>query len=159
VDAKQLAVECAMGRCLFSRHVQVVEEFGKRCDLPPRILYHVSLVLDELLTNIATYGYLDEDRHHVCVGLGQDGEDIVLTVEDDALPFNILEAPLPDVTLPPEAREKPVGGLGILLVRRLTDSITYERRDNKNVLTLRKRIHHHCEKGENTHECDNAPAR
>ncbi|GAB7080599.1 ATP-binding protein [Megalodesulfovibrio paquesii] len=158
MHAKELAVECAKGRCLFSRHAQVVEEFGQRCDLPPRSLYHLSLVLDELLTNIAAYGYLDQDRHHVCITLGQEGDQIVLTVEDDALPFNILEAPLPDTSLPPEARAKPVGGLGILLVRRLMDNISYERRHNKNVLTLRKRIHH-CQKGEKTHECDNAPAR
>ena len=148
-----------MGRCLFSHHAHVVEDFGKHCDLPPRSLYHVSLVLDELLTNIAAYGYLDQDRHHVCVSLSQEGDEIIMTVEDDALPFNILEAPLPDVTLPPEDRAKPVGGLGILLVRRLTDSIAYERRDNKNILTLRKRMPHCRVKGENSHERDNAPAR
>lgn len=137
---KRLRVECSNGRCLISKHAGVVEEFGKSIAISRKCLYHISLVLDEVLSNIAMYGYLDQDAHHVSVTLDYVDGEVILTVADDALPFNILEAPLPDPTLPPEAREKPIGGVGILLVRKLMDNVTYERRDEKNILTLRKRI-------------------
>ncbi len=139
-EEKQLTVECAKGRCLISRHAGVVEEFGKRVAISPKCLYHITLVLDEVLSNIAMHGYLDEYKHHVCVTLDQHDDEIVMIVEDDAQPFNLLEAPLPDPDLLPEERDKPVGGVGILLVRKLMDTITYERRDEKNILTLRKRV-------------------
>jgi serine/threonine-protein kinase RsbW len=61
-----------------------------------------------------------------------------LTVLDDAPPFDPLEAPEPDTTLPVEQR--PLGGLGIFLVRKLMDEVQYERRDGRNRVACRKRI-------------------
>ena len=63
---------------------------------------------------------------------------VSITFIDSGHPYNPLEKPDPDVTLPAEKRQ--IGGLGILLVRELMDSINYERMDGKNVLSLVKNI-------------------
>ena len=59
-------------------------------------------------------------------------------MEDSGVPFNPLERENPDVTLGAEERE--IGGLGIFLSKKYTDSIKYEYRDKKNVLTFTKNI-------------------
>jgi len=62
----------------------------------------------------------------------------MLTVTDDGHPFNPLEAPEPDTTLPVE--ERPIGGLGIYLLRKMFDRMDYTRTDGKNRVTLRKKL-------------------
>jgi anti-sigma regulatory factor (Ser/Thr protein kinase) len=59
-------------------------------------------------------------------------------IEDDAQPFNPLEAPPPDVNAP--LRERPLGGLGIHLARTMMDAMAYRRENGKNILTIRKKI-------------------
>jgi anti-sigma regulatory factor (Ser/Thr protein kinase) len=66
------------------------------------------------------------------------GTELVASVIDDARPFNPLEAPKPNLDAPLEDRE--LGGLGIHLVRSLMDHVSYSRDEDKNVLTVRKRI-------------------
>ena len=61
-----------------------------------------------------------------------------MVVDDDGAPFDPLQAPEPDTSRPVE--ERPVGGLGILIVRRLMDEITYHRAGGRNRLTMRKKL-------------------
>lgn len=151
-SGKCLLVHTDKDRCLYSEHATMVEEFGRLHGLAPRCVYQLSLALDEILTNIAMHGYTDPGRHCIQVFLRREEDSLVVTVEDDARPFNPLEAPLPDVSLPPDQRERAVGGLGILLARRLMDSLCYERRGDRNVLVMKKRIH--CQQdGGGPHEC------
>jgi anti-sigma regulatory factor (Ser/Thr protein kinase) len=63
---------------------------------------------------------------------------VTTTIEDDGRPFDLSEAAEPDVSAPLE--ERSVGGLGLLLIRRLMDDVTYERRNGRNRLTLKKQI-------------------
>ena len=67
----------------------------------------------------------------------EDGE-LVAEVEDDGTPFNPLDVPAPDVTRPIE--DRPIGGLGIHLTKKMVDGIDYSLRDGKNVLRLRKKL-------------------
>ena len=64
------------------------------------------------------------------------GKCLKIAISDSGMPFDPTEAARADTTLSVE--ERPVGGLGILLVRELMDSINYERQDGRNILTLRK---------------------
>lgn len=115
-----------------------LQALEQRHCLTPRCSYNLHLVLDEVITNIFSYAFDDEGVHSVLVELRADEETVELTVEDGGRPFNPLQSPEPDVNLPPELRAKPVGGLGIHLVRKLMDEVEYERREGKNVLTMRK---------------------
>ena len=99
--------------------------------------YLANLAVEELVTNSIKYGYDDTAAHEIEISLALSEGGIVLTVSDDGRAFNPLAAPEPDTNLPME--ERPVGGLGIYLLRKLADGMTYERRDGHNIVTIVKR--------------------
>ena len=70
--------------------------------------------------------------------LALEGDELTIRVEDDGRAFDPLQAPPPDLDLPLE--ERPVGGLGIHIVRSVMDAVEYQRRGGRNVLTMRKTI-------------------
>ncbi|WFS62171.1 SpoIIE family protein phosphatase [Pseudodesulfovibrio thermohalotolerans] len=117
-----------------------VEALGAEHGLHPKIVFQLTLVLDELTTNIISYGYADFDEHPIDVTISLEGDLLTIRVEDDAEPFNILEAPEPELELPLEERAKPVGGMGIHLVKSMVHGIHYKRENGRNVLTLSKDI-------------------
>jgi len=117
---------------------KLVRQFGELHDVPSRTLYSVNLALDELVTNVMLYGYEEAAGREVTVRIVTAGSELVASVTDDGRHFNPLEAPKPNLDAPLEDRE--LGGLGIHLVRSLMDHVTYSREEDKNVLTVRKRI-------------------
>ena len=116
---------------------QHLDEFGARQRLSPKILHDLKLALEEIITNIISYGYTGEREHEIRVRLRVQPQEVTVQVEDDGEAFNPLEAPVPDVTRPLE--ERPVGGLGIHLVRTLMDGLEYKRQGNTNLLTMTKK--------------------
>jgi anti-sigma regulatory factor (Ser/Thr protein kinase) len=117
---------------------QTLTEFGRRHGLPESVLHDLNLVVGELLTNIISYGYTDDGEHEIAVRLSVGPGEIRVEVEDDGKPFNPLEVPEADTTK--SLDERAVGGLGIHLVRRLTDGLEYQRHEGKNLLAMRKRL-------------------
>ncbi len=116
---------------------KVIADFISQHGLPAKIAFDLNLALDELLTNTILYGYEDERKDHVIRIRVSIVEDVIeLTLEDDGRPFNPLEAPPPD--LGAALTDRPAGGLGIHLVRSLTDQIEYQRSEGKNLLTIKK---------------------
>lgn len=93
--------------------------------------------LDEILSNVVRHG-LAERPGLIEVTLSREGDVLKAEVADDARPFNPLLAPAPDTTSPLEVRQP--GGLGIALVRALTDEMEYERRDDRNRLIMTWRV-------------------
>lgn len=104
----------------------------------PEVSYFVSLALEELVTNCIKYGYDDTNEHIIDVLLSLTDKTLTMIVVDDGHEFDPLLAPGPDLNLPIE--DRPIGGLGIHLLRQMADDITYERRENQNRLTLTKQI-------------------
>jgi anti-sigma regulatory factor (Ser/Thr protein kinase) len=100
--------------------------------------FHVAI--DEILSNIVKYGWSGESSEgRVEIRLLLESEALEMVILDDAAPFNPLESERPDTALAAEERE--IGGLGIEIVRRLMDTIEYERVENRqNRLTLRRRL-------------------
>jgi anti-sigma regulatory factor (Ser/Thr protein kinase) len=98
--------------------------------------YLANLAIEELVTNSIKYGYDDTAVHEIEINLSLSDGKVVLTVSDDGHPFNPLEAPEPKTDLPID--ERPIGGLGIHLLRQLSDGMTYERRDGRNQVTIVK---------------------
>lgn len=107
-------------------------EFCLRHGLDEEACADVRLVAEEAVSNIIRHGYADRASHEICVRVSVEGEELSLEIEDDARPFNPLEAPMPDLTLP--AEEKPIGGLGITLLRTLMDRSEYRRDSGRNRL-------------------------
>src|SRR5262249_28810174 len=98
--------------------------------------YFANLTIEELVTNCIKYGYDDAEEHIIEVELKLSAGELVVTVTDDGHPFNPLELPEPDTNLPMEERLS--GGLGIHLLRKMSDRMDYARADGKNRLILRK---------------------
>ena len=118
---------------------------------PEEAAFAIGLILDEWLTNIIKYGHPGEDAanarddddtpfHLIDVKLSLDDEGFEIVVRDDGAPFDPTVAPSrPDDThLPVEERK--VGGWGLDLVRRTADLVTYRRENDRNIVTLRKRL-------------------
>jgi serine/threonine-protein kinase RsbW len=99
--------------------------------------YQVNLALDEIVSNVIRHGWKDDGEHQLHVRISRLEDELRVEVEDDATPFNPLEAPAPDVNLPLE--ERPVGGLGIHLVRQFMDGLEYRRQGARNCLVMKKK--------------------
>ena len=106
---------------------------GKEAGLPNDRLFHVELACEEALTNVIRYAYPDGGRD-VVVWAGASDRGFEVRIVDDGISFNPLERALPDTGLPLDVRNP--GGLGILMVRDMTDEVTYSRDGNRNCLTL-----------------------
>ena len=115
--------------------VEALERFGREHHLRATVVNAIDLALEEHLTNLMSYGFPDGREHVIRVRLMLTSE-VVVEVEDDALPFNPLQAPEPDTSVSLEQR--PVGGLGIHLIRRFMDRVEYETQDRRNVLRMWK---------------------
>ncbi|HEY7162366.1 MAG TPA: ATP-binding protein [Acidobacteriota bacterium] len=100
--------------------------------------YEIRLALEEAISNTIKYGYEDKQAHTIHVKAGIETNQIFLQIEDDANAFNPLEAATPDLSLPLE--KKPIGRLGIYLMRTVMDGIDYKRAGTKNILKMTKVI-------------------
>ena len=106
-------------------------------DCPQATRNQIYIVVDEVFANIANYAFENEEGSvTVRFEIESEPQAVVLTFLDDGVPFDPLEAEEPDISL--KAKERKIGGLGILMMRRLMDEVSYEYSDGKNVLTLRK---------------------
>ena len=100
------------------------------------VCFDVQLAVEEAVTNIIKYGYQDQEKHSVLVRAWSEDREIVVEIVDDARAFNPLEAAEPDLSIPIE--ERPIGGLGIYLLRRVMDQLEYKREGSKNILRMVK---------------------
>jgi sigma-B regulation protein RsbU (phosphoserine phosphatase) len=119
------------------RLARITDDFGLRHQLN-ETSHNVKVALDEILTNVISYAYDDAREHIIVIRLSLDQEKWTVEVEDDGRPFNPLNAPEPDTKQLLE--ERPIGGLGIHLVRKLIDELEYRRQNNRNILTMRLKV-------------------
>ena len=119
------------------RFNQTLTEFGRQHGLAPNVVHDLNLALEEILTNIISYGYTDNREHEIKVRLSVQPGEVKAEVEDDGQPFNPFDAPEPDTTK--SLQERTIGGLGIHLVRKLMDGLEYKRQGERNLLTIRKK--------------------
>ena len=114
-----------------------VDDFGREHGLPASFVFELNLALDELVTNIITHGNRGGGLSFIGVSLRVKGEDLRAVIEDDGQAFDPCKAKAPDLLCSLE--ERCIGGLGIHLVRNLTDAMSYERMGNRNRITLTKK--------------------
>jgi len=115
-----------------------VDEFAERQSLSPRLVFELQLALEEALVNTISHGYADSEEHEIIVRMSVEQDNVSVTIEDDARPFNPLQVPEPDFEQTIE--QKRVGGLGIHLIRNLFQQLQYSREHGKNILVMKKQI-------------------
>ena len=129
-----LHLKLAARREELARLSAAVEELGAREAWPPKLLFRVNLILEELSLNVMTHGQAGGARE-LEISVTAEGDFITIVLVDDGPRFDPLaDAPRPDPEAPLE--ERPVGGLGVHLVRSMVDEVHYRYGDGKNHLTL-----------------------
>jgi serine/threonine-protein kinase RsbW len=121
-----------------TRVAEFLEELGDKWDLPPALVMQVNLALEETLTNTIFYGYDDQIVHDIAMHFGLSGNRLTIAITDDGHEFDPTSRMDPDVSLP--AEERPIGGLGIFLIKKVMDEVDYQRKNNRNHLFLTKYI-------------------
>ncbi len=117
---------------------EFLDAYCDRTGLPDNTRYHLILVLEELLINSVRHGRCDPRAQAIRIGLQREGDRLLIAFSDNGVPFDPSTAPPPNLTQ--DLLRRPIGGLGIHLVRSLVPEIRYERRDGRNCLFLAKPI-------------------
>ncbi|MBV5272927.1 MAG: SpoIIE family protein phosphatase, partial [Lamprocystis purpurea] len=133
-DESSLQLEIANHQEGLASALKRLDSFLATAASPPTLPYVPRLVLEELVTNIIKYGYPDDDVHGIHV-VFRTGPPATMTIEDDGQPFNpLLDAPAPNLDAVTE--ERPIGGLGLHMVRTITASLNYRREGRINRLSI-----------------------
>ena len=108
-------------------------------DCPIKGRVQINVAIDEIFSNISRYAYgAGQGDATVSIEVEAQPLRVILTFSDHGVPFNPLEKAAPNVKLSAEERE--IGGLGIFLVRKTMDAISYEYKDGMNILTIKKQL-------------------
>jgi anti-sigma regulatory factor (Ser/Thr protein kinase) len=117
------------------RLTEAVDRFLDDLKVDAEMRYAVQFAVEELFTNIVKYAFEDQGSHRVSIQLVRTGPELALIMEDEGRPFDPTAAPVPDTTLALD--ERPVGGLGLFLLRRMSSGMEYWRTARTN----RIRVH------------------
>lgn len=116
------------------RLITALEAFGADAGVSQDVIFRLSVSLDEIVTNVIRHAFGSADGQQILVRVSLDNELVTAVVEDDGIPFDPLTVPPPDLSASLE--DRPIGGLGLHLVRSLTKSVAYRREHDRNVLTI-----------------------
>ena len=116
-----------------------VDNLLEKAECPMKAQIQIAVAIDELFSNIARYAYKGATgKATVRLEIEKQPRAAVITFIDHGVPYNPLKQKDPDITL--DADERPIGGLGIFVVKKTMDDVQYEHKDGKNILRIRKRI-------------------
>jgi sigma-B regulation protein RsbU (phosphoserine phosphatase) len=144
-DLTMMAIRYQISAIVMRNDIQQIptlSEWIEGLHIPSELNMPINLALEEVVSNVMLYAYPDRKDGKVFVEYNETedekGKRLIFTVSDMGIPFDPTKKADADITL--SAEERPIGGLGIHLVRRLMDEIRYERTDEKNILILIKRL-------------------
>ena len=121
-----------------SKLTAFVEEVCEAMGFDGALTAQLTLAIEEAVVNVMKYAYPPQKRGDVTIEAQSNDLRLKFTIIDSGMPFDPTVRAEVDTTL--SAEDRPIGGLGIHLVRKIMDSINYERVDSLNVLTLRKKL-------------------
>ena len=117
---------------------QFIEEVGDEFSLAPDLVFNLTLVMEEAIVNVINYAYPKEEHEKIYVSARLHGGSMIMVIADNGKEFDPTLAPEADITL--SAEERPIGGLGIFLIRNIMNEVKYERIEGRNILTLEKKL-------------------
>lgn len=116
-----------------------VEKHISAAGCPVKAAMQITVAVEEIFVNIANYAYApNKGRARVRVEISEEPITVTITFIDKGVPYDPLKRQDPDVTLPAVDRE--IGGLGVFLVKKTMDEVTYEYKDGQNILKLKKNL-------------------
>lgn len=111
-----------------------VDDICDELALGPDKAFNLNLVLEEAVTNVIMYAFPQGEEHEFRVLATSNGKALSLVVQDDGAPFDPTTVAEVDTTL--SAEERPIGGLGIFLIRQIMSDVSYVYADGMNQLTM-----------------------
>lgn len=121
-----------------TRVASFIEELGEELHLSLSVVNAIQLAIEEAVVNVINYSYAPGQTAISTLKVSTNGSELVFTLTDSGQPFNPLTKEEPDLTA--SVQERPVGGLGILLVKKLMDNVTYKYKEGNNNLILTKML-------------------
>ena len=115
-----------------------LKDFWSETHLPAAAAVPFELALEEVFMNVVMHGSRTDRAPRVDVSVALIDGGVTLIIEDDGPPFDPFSLPAPDVTASLE--ERPIGGLGVFLVRKMMDRVRYQRRGARNQLEMTKHV-------------------
>lgn len=115
-----------------------VEEVCELAGMDASTTMQMNLAMEEAVVNVINYAYPAGERGEIDIEALINNEWLKFVISDQGTPFDPTAKEEADTTL--SAEERPIGGLGIFLVRQLMDEVSYTRKEGKNVLTLGKKV-------------------
>jgi serine/threonine-protein kinase RsbW len=134
----ELRLELAPQLPEITRMVEALEAFAERMGLPTETAYQITLVLDELVTNIVSYGVAPDETRPITLRLSYVDGVLEIVLSDPGKPFDPRTVTTPDTEAALEDRR--IGGLGVHIARSFMDSLDYRYDGGENHLTLVKRV-------------------
>ena len=113
-----------------------IEEIGEELSLQPDMVFNLNLVLEEAVSNVILYAYPDGGPQEIHLTAKVCNSALQIVLSDRGVEFDPTQVPDADITLSGE--ERPIGGLGVYLIRQIMNSVEYKRIDGENVLILSK---------------------
>ncbi|MFI3175337.1 MAG: ATP-binding protein [Bacillota bacterium] len=110
----------------------------EREEISVKIVNQMFIVAEEIFVNIAHYAYAKRGMVDIFLEINAEIRQIEMTFQDSGIPFDPLAKPDADITLSSE--ERGIGGMGILMVKKMTDSLSYRFENGNNILHLKKRF-------------------
>ena len=135
VEVKELRVKAEVSELdkVLSFTDTILESMG--CSMKAQM--QIDVAVEEIFVNIAHYAYPSGDGEAVIrIGADEANRAVSITFIDQGIPYDPLKNEDPDITL--SAEERPIGGLGIFMVKKSMDDVSYEYKDNRNQLTIKK---------------------
>ena len=114
-----------------------IKQVTARLSMDSKLAHNIRLAVEEAVVNVMEYAYSEGQEGNVTVTMQSNGVQLKVTIMDTGVAFDPTEKDTADTTL--SAEDRPIGGLGLLMMRELMDSINYERENGQNILTLRKK--------------------
>ena len=133
VSAEKITIEATLENVQHA--IDFVEKKVEKLPFTPKVKHMLEIVVDEIVSNVARYAY-ENEVGTATLSISSDDKGITIVVSDSGIPYNPLEKEDPDITL--SAEERGIGGYGIFIVKKVMDDVSYEYKDNKNILTLKK---------------------
>ena len=115
---------------------EFIDSFAEEAGIDFSLTMSLNLAMEEAVVNVMQYAYPQGTKGKVEILAESEGEEVTFVISDSGKAFDPTAKAEVDVNL--NVEDRPIGGLGIHLVRQIMDSVEYKREDNKNVLTLRK---------------------
>lgn len=120
-----------------TRLVGFLEKLEEEWNLPPALVPSLNLALEEALSNVIFYAFENGTENLISIEFSLKGKEMTVVVSDEGKPYDPTRKEDPDIRLSVE--DRPIGGLGIFLIRQIMDDVKYCREDRKNRLTLVKK--------------------